>query len=59
MAPATLKTFASSADVQALIAKAKSERKDGQAIVIEKILTFAPFAANLEYGPIGRRSCRA
>lgn len=51
-APATLKTFASSADVQALIAKAKSERKDGQAIVIEKILTFAPFAANLEYRPI-------
>lgn len=53
-APATppvtsLKTFASSADVSALIANAKSERKDGQAIVIEKILQFAPYAANLEY----------
>jgi mannose-6-phosphate isomerase-like protein (cupin superfamily) len=48
---APLKTFASSADVQALIAKAKSERKDGQAIVIEKILNFAPYSANLEYRP--------
>ncbi len=48
--PATsMKTFASSADVTALIAKAKSERKDGQAIVIEKILQFAPYVANLEY----------
>jgi mannose-6-phosphate isomerase-like protein (cupin superfamily) len=46
---ASMKTFASSADVTALIAKAKSERKDGQAIVIEKILQFAPYVANLEY----------
>ena len=46
---ASLKTFASSADVQALIAKAKSEHKDGQAIVAEKILTFAPYTATLEY----------
>ena len=45
----SLKTFASSADVQALIAKAKAERKEGQAIVIEKILNFAPYVANLEY----------
>lgn len=49
--PASLKTFASSADVQALIAKAKNERKEGQAIVIEPILQFAPFVANLEYRP--------
>jgi len=49
-APVTsMKTFASSADVQALIAKAKSEHKEGQAIVIEKILNFAPYSANLEY----------
>jgi mannose-6-phosphate isomerase-like protein (cupin superfamily) len=46
---ASMKTFASSADVTALIAKAKSERKDGQANVIEKILQFAPYVANLEY----------
>ncbi len=32
-----------------MIAKAKSERKDGQANVIEKILQFAPYVANLEY----------
>jgi len=44
-----LSTFASSSDVVALIAKAKAERKDGQAIVIEKILQFAPYVANLEY----------
>lgn len=47
-----LKAFASSADVQALIAKAKSERKDGQTTVIEKILNFAPYSANLEYRAI-------
>ena len=46
---ASLKTFASSADVQALITRAKAERKDGQAIVTEKILLFAPYSATLEY----------
>ena len=46
---ASLKTFASSADVQALIAKAKSEHKEGQAIVTEPILQFAPYTATLEY----------
>jgi mannose-6-phosphate isomerase-like protein (cupin superfamily) len=46
---ASLKTFASSADVQALIAKAKSEHKEGQSIVTEPILQFAPYAATLEY----------
>ena len=44
-----MKTFTSSAEVTALIAKAKGERKDGQAIVIEPILQFAPYSANLEY----------
>ncbi len=48
-APPVLSTFASSADVAALIAKAKSEHKDGQAIVTEKILQFAPYTATLEY----------
>jgi mannose-6-phosphate isomerase-like protein (cupin superfamily) len=43
------KTFSSAADVQALIAKAKSERKDGQPMVAERILQLAPYNANLEY----------
>jgi mannose-6-phosphate isomerase-like protein (cupin superfamily) len=44
-----MKTFSSSADVAALIAKAKSERKEGQPIVSEPILQLAPYNANLEY----------
>src|SRR5580704_11563866 len=44
-----IKTYASSEDVKALIAKAKSERKDGQATVTERILQLAPYNANLEY----------
>ncbi len=49
---AILQTFTSSTDIQALIAKAKSERKEGQAIVVEKILQFAPYVVNLEYRTI-------
>ncbi len=44
-----IKTFSSSADVAALIAKAKSERKEGQPLVLERILQLAPYNANLEY----------
>jgi len=44
-----MKTFASAADVAALAAKAKSERKDGQPIVAQSILRLAPYNANLEY----------
>jgi mannose-6-phosphate isomerase-like protein (cupin superfamily) len=44
-----MKTFASAADVAALAAKAKSERKEGQPIVVERILQLAPYNANLEY----------
>ncbi len=44
-----MKTFASSTDVAALIAKAKSERKENQPIVIQPILRLAPYNANLEY----------
>ena len=44
-----LKTFASSGDVAALIAKSKSERKEGQANVSQPILRLAPYNANLEY----------
>lgn len=47
-APA-VKMFSSAADVTALQAKAKSERKDGQPLVVERILQLAPYNANLEY----------
>jgi mannose-6-phosphate isomerase-like protein (cupin superfamily) len=43
-----MKDFASSVDVAALIAKAKSTRTD-QAIIAQPILQFAPYAATLEY----------
>jgi mannose-6-phosphate isomerase-like protein (cupin superfamily) len=43
------KTFASAADIQALIAKAKSERKEGQANVPERILQLTPYNVNLDY----------
>jgi mannose-6-phosphate isomerase-like protein (cupin superfamily) len=45
----TMKTFASSSDITALIAKAKSERKEGQGLVSQRILQLAPYNANLEY----------
>ena len=48
-APPPLKEFSSSADVAALIAQAKAERKDGQPIVTKRILTLAPINASLEY----------
>ena len=44
-----MKTFASSADVTAMIAKAKSERKENQPLVTQRILQLAPYSANLEY----------
>ena len=44
-----MKLFSSSTDVTALIAKAKSERKEGQPLVAERILQLAPYNANLEY----------
>jgi mannose-6-phosphate isomerase-like protein (cupin superfamily) len=43
------RTFASGADVAAMIAKAKSERKPDQANFIQPIVRLAPYAANLEY----------
>jgi mannose-6-phosphate isomerase-like protein (cupin superfamily) len=53
-APATsteeaMKTFASSAEIGDLIAKARAERKEGQAVVFERILALAPYHAGLEY----------
>lgn len=52
MDASTLNTFSSAADVQALLAKAKAERKEGQVMVAEHILSLAPYTANLEYRPI-------
>ena len=44
-----MKTFASSSDVAALIAKAKAERKEGQPTVSEPIMRLPPYNVNLEY----------
>jgi mannose-6-phosphate isomerase-like protein (cupin superfamily) len=48
-APAPPRLFAGSADVTAMIAKAKAERKPDQPNFIQPILQLAPFNANLEY----------
>jgi quercetin dioxygenase-like cupin family protein len=47
-----MKIFGSAAEVQSLLAKAKAERKEGQVMVAEKILSLAPYVTNLEYRPI-------
>ena len=47
-APAAM-LFASSADVAALVAKAKSERKPDQANFVQPLVRLAPYNANLEY----------
>src|SRR5437016_1544181 len=47
--PAPPKTFASSADVAALVAKAKATRKPDQANLVQPLLQLAPYSANLEY----------
>jgi mannose-6-phosphate isomerase-like protein (cupin superfamily) len=47
-----MKTFASAAEAQALLAKAKGERKEGQVMVPEHILSLAPYVVNLEYRPV-------
>ena len=48
-AAATPRLFAGSADVTAMIAKAKSERKPDQANFVQPIVQLAPYNANLEY----------
>jgi mannose-6-phosphate isomerase-like protein (cupin superfamily) len=49
-----MKTYSSAADVTALIAKAKSERKENQPIVQENILRLPGYSAGLEYrGSVG------
>ena len=51
--PPAAKLFAGSADVTAMIAKAKSERKPDQANFIQPIVRLAPYNANLEYRVAG------
>ena len=48
-APQPDKTFTSAADVEAMIAKAKNERKPDQANFIQPLLVAAPYTVNLEY----------
>lgn len=50
--PAQMKTFASSAEVQQLIVKAKADRKGDAPITVEPILSLSNYHANLEYRPI-------
>jgi mannose-6-phosphate isomerase-like protein (cupin superfamily) len=52
MDASALKVFGSAAEVQTLLAKAKAERKEGQVMVSEHILSLAPYSANLEYRPV-------
>ncbi|HEY7388630.1 MAG TPA: cupin domain-containing protein [Bryobacteraceae bacterium] len=46
---AQMKTFTSSSEITALIARAKSQRKENQPLVALPILRLAPYNANLEY----------
>jgi mannose-6-phosphate isomerase-like protein (cupin superfamily) len=47
------KTFASAADVEAMINKARSERAPDQANFIQQIVRLAPYNVNLEYRVAG------
>ena len=52
--PPAMKTFASSSDVAAMIAKAKAERKPDQPLLAQPILQLAPYNVSLEYrGAVG------
>lgn len=42
-------TYASAADIAALIARAKKERKDNAPLVVAKVLQLAPYDTYLEY----------
>ena len=46
------KLFASAAEVEGLIAKAKADRKGDAPTTVEPILVFGTYHANLEYRPI-------
>ena len=51
--PPAPKLFAAAADVTALIANAKKERKPDQANFVQPIVQLAPYTANLEYRAAG------
>jgi len=51
--PTAAKLFASSADVKAMIAKARAERKPDQPNFTQPIVSLAPYNANLEYRVAG------
>lgn len=51
--PPPVKLFAGSADVTAMIAKAKAERKPDQPNFVQPIVQLAPYNANLEYRAAG------
>jgi mannose-6-phosphate isomerase-like protein (cupin superfamily) len=46
---ASSRTMVTAADVAAMIAKAKAERKDDQAIVAQSLIQLAPYNVSLEY----------
>ena len=46
---AASRTMVSAADVQAMIAKARSERKDTQALLAQSMIQLAPYNVSLEY----------
>lgn len=47
--PAAGRTMVSAADVTALIAKAKVDRKEGQALLAQSMIQLAPYNVSLEY----------
>jgi len=47
--PKATKTYTSAADITAMMAKAKNERKADQANFSQTILQLAPYGANMEY----------
>ena len=48
-AAAATRTMVSAADVTTLIAKAKAERKDNQALLAQSMIQLAPYNVSLEY----------
>ncbi|HET7133622.1 MAG TPA: cupin domain-containing protein [Gammaproteobacteria bacterium] len=48
-APAASRTMVSASEVQAMIAKAKADRKDNQALVAQSLIQLAPYNVSLEY----------
>jgi mannose-6-phosphate isomerase-like protein (cupin superfamily) len=46
---ATSRTMVSAADVTAMIAKAKTDRKDNQALLAQSMIQLAPYNVSLEY----------